>query len=101
MDPTARFVYVANKASNEISAYSIGPTGLLTPVPGSPFAGADEPVSVVVDSTARFAYASNRASNNVSAYSIGSNGALTPAPDSPFATGIEPISVAVTRPVLK
>src|SRR5260370_40691236 len=34
----AQFAYVANDASNNVSAYSIGANGALTPVPGSPFA---------------------------------------------------------------
>jgi hypothetical protein len=38
MGTTATFAYVANRGSNDISAYSIGSTGALTPVPGSPFA---------------------------------------------------------------
>ena len=85
VDPTARFLYVANRGSNDVSAYSISSDGTLTPVPGSPFAGPDGPASVVVDPTARFAYVLNRIGNRVSAYSIGSNGALTPVQGSSFA----------------
>src|SRR5258705_6712773 len=33
----AQFVYVANESGNNVSAYSIGANGALTPVPGSPF----------------------------------------------------------------
>jgi hypothetical protein len=32
----AQFVYVTNQSSGNVSAYSIGPNGALTPVPGSP-----------------------------------------------------------------
>jgi 6-phosphogluconolactonase (cycloisomerase 2 family) len=91
----AQFVYVANQDSNNVSAYSIGANGALTPVPGSPFAAGSVPFSVAVDPTAKFAYVANDFSNNVSAYSIGTNGALTPVPGSPFAAGSFPISVAV------
>src|SRR5260221_717894 len=92
----AQFAYVANSESNNVSAYSIGANGALTPVPGSPFAAGIFPVSVAVDPTAKFAYVTNLVSNNVSAYSIGANGALTPVPGSPFAAGIAPRSVAIT-----
>ena len=56
-----QFVYVANFYSNLVSAYSIGSTGSLTPVPGSPFGedAAVGPVSVAVDPTAKFAYVAN------------------------------------------
>jgi 6-phosphogluconolactonase len=95
VDPTAKFAYVANFASNNISAFSIGSNGILTPLPGSPFAGSQTPLSVAVEPTAKFAYVANRFGSNISAYRIGSNGALTPLPGSPFAAGYEPYSVAV------
>jgi 6-phosphogluconolactonase len=97
----AQFVYVANESSNNVSAYSIGANGALTPVPGSPFAAGTQPQSVAVDPTAKFAYVANLGvppdfiGNNISAYSIGANGALTPVPGSPFAAGSRPALVAV------
>ena len=39
----AQFAYVANGTSNNVSAYSIGANGALTPVPGSPFAAGSGP----------------------------------------------------------
>jgi 6-phosphogluconolactonase len=90
----AQFVYVANFGSKNVSAYSIGAHGFLTPVPGSPFkAGTGGPVSVAVDPTSKFAYLVDDVS--VLAYAIGTNGALTPIPGSPFATGSRPFSAAV------
>ena len=95
MDPTAQFAYVANTSGNNVSAYSIGANGALTPVPGSPFGAGSSPFSVAVDPTGEFAYVANGGSDNVSAYGIGANGALTPVPGSPFAAGSGPFSVAV------
>ena len=91
----AQFAYVANRLSNNVSAYSIGANGALTPVPGSPFLARTSPNSVAVDPTGKFAYVTNVFDNNVSAYSIGANGALTPVPGSPFAAGNAPVSVAI------
>src|SRR5260221_319047 len=91
----AQFVYVANQfPSHNVSAYSIGANGALTPVPGSPFAAGIGASAVAVDPAAKFAYVAN-ADGTVSAYSIGANGALTPVPGSPFAAGTIPESVAV------
>jgi len=39
VDPSGRFLYVANLLSNNVSGYSILEDGTLKPVPGSPFAG--------------------------------------------------------------
>jgi DNA-binding beta-propeller fold protein YncE len=95
VNPTGKFAYVANFNDNNVSAYSVGANGALTPVAGSPFAAGINPNSVAVNPTGKFAYAVNFRSNNVSAYSIGADGALTPVAGSPFAAGINPNSVAV------
>jgi 6-phosphogluconolactonase len=63
----AQFVYVANFSSSNVSAYSIGANGALTPVPGSPFVGGIACASVAVDPTGKFAYVANSSDNNVSA----------------------------------
>jgi DNA-binding beta-propeller fold protein YncE len=101
VDPRGEFVYVANteRISDNVSAYSIGKNGALTPVPGSPFATGSFPTSVAVDPRGEFVYVTNTGigGNNVSAYSIGKNGTLTPVPGSPFAAGTEPLKVAITR----
>jgi 6-phosphogluconolactonase (cycloisomerase 2 family) len=99
----AQFVYVTNFGSNDVSAYSIGATGTLTPVPGSPFAAGANPVSAAVDPSGKFLYVANGSelcpacpgANTVSAYTIGATGALTPIAGSPFAAGAGPFSVAV------
>ncbi len=89
---------MANHDSIGVWAYTIdAATGALTPMPGSPFAAGQHPVSVMVDPTGKFVYAANEQSNNVSAYRIdGTTGALTPMPGSPFAAGKSPESVFVT-----
>ena len=61
----AQFAYVANENSGNISAYSIGPNGALTPVPGSPFAAWITPFSVAVEPTGKFAYVVNNGDENV------------------------------------
>src|SRR5688500_10674516 len=72
------FLYVANELSDNSSAYEVGATGLLTPVPGSPFAAGDRPYSVSITRDGRFLYAVNYTPSTISAYSINaSTGALT------------------------
>jgi len=80
IDPTGRFVYVANRNSHNVSAYAINPrTGALTAVPGQPFsAGGNTPNSVTVDRTGRFAYTANQGDNTISIFTIDrSTGTLT------------------------
>src|SRR6266852_5478023 len=82
-----KFAYVANQCGNvsctgsgNVSGYTIdSTTGVLSPVPGSPFAAGSAPSSVAVDPAGKFAYVTNLNSNDVSAYTIDSTtGALSP-----------------------
>jgi len=50
VDPTGKFVYVANFARNNVSAFSIGATGALTAI-GLPVPAGNLPYSVAVAST--------------------------------------------------
>jgi 6-phosphogluconolactonase len=81
--------YVANRGTNDVSAYTINTaTGVLTPVTGSPFPAGTNPSAVAVSPNGRFAFVSNASTNNVSAYSINAaTGVLTPVTGSPFSTG--------------
>ena len=93
----SRFVYVANGASNNISAYALDASnGALTPISGSPFPAGNQPSSIAVDPAGRFAFVANRADGTVSAFIIdGTTGALTVVSGSPFATGAAPTAAAV------
>ena len=92
----AQFVYIANRNSDNISAYSLNPkTGFLTAISGSPFSTGVGPFSVALHPTNRFLYVTNLLDNTVSGYSIDDKtGALT-AVEQPFATGQFPNGVAV------
>jgi 6-phosphogluconolactonase (cycloisomerase 2 family) len=93
VDPTGRFAYVANSNSNDVSMYSIDPTGVPSSI-GTVAAG-NGPYSVAVDPTGRFVYVANYSSNDVSAYTINSGtGALTSL-GSTVAAGTAPGSLAV------
>ncbi len=98
VDPSGKFVYVANESGFSVSAYKITPgTGALTAVDTVP-AGIS-PVSVAIDSTGKFAYVANAGSNNVSAYSIDRNDRSLepPCPRSPAAPATE--GMAMTKGV--
>lgn len=89
------FVYTNNNASpnNSVTAFSVGPDGALTQVPGSPFATGGKG-DVVGASSSRiltsgtFLFVCNASSGDVSVFSINTTaGVLTPVPGSPFSTG--------------
>jgi hypothetical protein len=106
------FIYTNdNQLQNTVSAFSVGPDGSLTPVPGSPFitgghslgGGFFASSSIGVAIVGQFLFAANSASRDVSVFTIDANtGALTLVPGSPFPlqpgfSGIsDGISVAAT-----
>jgi len=78
IDPTGRYVYVTDKTSNQIIAYSISlanagsgaANGNLTPLVSSPYTTALYPVALTIDPRGKYLYTANYNSNNVSAFSI-------------------------------
>ncbi len=85
-------LYVANAGSNNVSAFSIDPvTGVLTPVPGSPFAtgGVADGIGTSLTATPdnKFLIAANGASMTITVFSVAANGALSQVAGSPFASG--------------
>jgi 6-phosphogluconolactonase len=49
IDPSGQFLYAVNFNSNDVSAYTVSATGVLTPVAGSPFAAGVQPHSIAID----------------------------------------------------
>jgi 6-phosphogluconolactonase (cycloisomerase 2 family) len=93
VDPTGRFVYVANQTTNNVSMFVINQTnGTLSTK--TDFTTGTDPRSVSVDPTGRFVYVANRISNTVSMFVINqSDGTLSAKTD--YNTGTEPFSVNV------
>src|SRR6185437_386526 len=48
-DPSARFVYVTDQATNQLYGYLVGSTGQLTTMTSGPFATGVLPVGVTID----------------------------------------------------
>jgi 6-phosphogluconolactonase len=69
-DPTNRFVYITDFASNQLIAYTIQSGSVLDFLINGPFATASEPTAVTIDPRGKFMYVSNALSNSVSAYVI-------------------------------
>ena len=84
IEPSGRFAYVANAASNDISSYSIDPdTG-------------KNPRALAIDRRGMFVYCTNYSANTVSAYRIDPRtGALSELSGSPQPTGDGPFGIAI------
>jgi 6-phosphogluconolactonase len=76
-DPTSRFLYATDGASNQVDGFLVQPNGTLLGMQ-APFAAGNLPDSIVVDPRGQYVYAANYNSSTVSAYTISqSNGQLS------------------------
>jgi 6-phosphogluconolactonase (cycloisomerase 2 family) len=69
-DPTNRFVYVTDFASNQLIGYTIQSGNVLDFMINGPFSAGSEPNAVIVDPRAKYIYVSNALSNTVTAFTI-------------------------------
>ncbi|HZP03959.1 MAG TPA: beta-propeller fold lactonase family protein [Terracidiphilus sp.] len=69
-DPTNRFVYATDFASNELIGYTVQNGTTLSFLVNGPFKTGNEPTSVVVDPRGIYIYLANALDSTVSAYSI-------------------------------
>jgi 6-phosphogluconolactonase (cycloisomerase 2 family) len=88
MSPDGRFLYVESQATNQIRGYRRGVDGLLTELPGSPFASPDDPEGIIVTPDAGHVYVAATGQlpdgtpggpGNVQAFRVQPGGTLGPA----------------------
>ncbi len=99
-DPTNRFVYVTDFASNQLIAYSIQSTNILNFLINGPFRTGNQPQSVAIDPRGKYLYVANSLDSTVSAYVIdlatGTPSAAINATGSALnSTDTQPVSIAV------
>lgn len=69
-DPTDRFVYVTDYASNDLIGYTILNGSTLNFMTTGPFKTGNEPTAIVIDPRGNFLYVTNALDSTVSAYAI-------------------------------
>jgi 6-phosphogluconolactonase (cycloisomerase 2 family) len=69
-DPTNRFAYVTDYASNQLIGYAIMSSSTLNFLPNGPFRTGDEPSAIVIDPRGKFIYVTNSLDSTVSPYEI-------------------------------
>ncbi|HVC46785.1 MAG TPA: beta-propeller fold lactonase family protein [Terracidiphilus sp.] len=69
-DPTSRFVYVADYASNQLIGYSVQSQGTLNFLINGPFKTGNEPLAVTIDPRGKYMYVADALDSLVSGYVI-------------------------------
>ena len=104
LDPTGKFLYVANVMDDTISGFIVdGDTGALAPMPDSPFVVGSSVGGMAARD--RFLYVADPQGNTIKAFTIDntsttSTGTLTPFSTPAFAAGAQPmlLTIAQTSP---
>lgn len=99
-DPTDRFVYVTDYASNQLIAYGIQSGNILSFLINGPFKTGNEPSSLAVDPRGKYIYVANSLDSSVSAYVINlpdgtPSAAVNPTGSATNSTDTEPVSLAI------
>jgi 6-phosphogluconolactonase len=91
-DPSSSYVYIADFNAGNVHGYSVGASGSLTELSGSPFPAGNQPAAIIADPKYPYLYVANSLDSSVTAYSI-SAGALTTL--GTFATGPQPVAMGI------
>lgn len=99
-DPTDRFVYVTDFASNQVIGYGIQGGSMLSFLINGPFKTGNEPQSVAIDPRGKYMYIANALDSSVSAYLIDlatgtPSAAVNPTGSATNSTDTQPLSIAV------
>jgi 6-phosphogluconolactonase len=96
-DPSARFVYITDQASNQLFGYIPSNNGTLVPMQDGPFPTGVFPQGVTVDPRGKFVYVANASSNNVGGYAINQATGTPTATVNTSSTGTDtnPLCVAI------
>jgi 6-phosphogluconolactonase len=99
-DPTSRFVYVTDYASNQMVGYGVQSNGTLNFLINGPFKTGAEPAAVSIDPRGKFIYVANSLDSSVSSYLIDlatgtPSAAVNVTGSSINATDTNPVSIVV------
>ena len=99
-DPTYRFLYVTDYASNQLIGYTIVDDSILNFMTSGPFKTGNEPSAIVIDPRGKFIYVTNLLDSTVTSYSITSatgnpTAGVTSTASQTNATDAQPVAIAL------
>jgi 6-phosphogluconolactonase len=95
-DPTFRFLYVTDYASNQLIGYTILDGSILNFMTSGPFKTGNEPSAIVIDPRGKFMYVTNMLDSSVSSYAIN---LATGTPTAALSTSGSQLNATDTQPV--
>jgi 6-phosphogluconolactonase (cycloisomerase 2 family) len=96
-EPTSRFLYVTDQASNQLIGYAVAPSGSLTAMVNGPFNTGLYPANLTIDPTGKLIYVVNYNGSSIQGYMIDSTTGTPSGAVGAYATptGAGPICVTI------
>jgi 6-phosphogluconolactonase (cycloisomerase 2 family) len=95
-DPTGRFVYVTDKAANQLIGYTVGSGGGLTAMVNGPFATGLYPVALLADPRGKYVYVANFNGLTISSYVLNTaNGTPSSVAGGSVTTEANPVGITL------
>ncbi|MBS1814051.1 MAG: beta-propeller fold lactonase family protein [Acidobacteria bacterium] len=69
-DPKARYIYVTDRAANQLIGYTLNSIGEPVPMNNGPYSTGSYPLGVTIDPRGKYVYVANFNANSISAYAI-------------------------------
>jgi 6-phosphogluconolactonase len=95
IDPSSKYLYVANSGDNTVGQYTIGSDGSLTAMSTPTIPSGQRPVGITIDPTGSYVYVANEFENTISQYTVGADGALTAMSTATVPAGANVSAVAI------
>ncbi len=70
VDPTGRFIYVTDSATNQLYAFTVSSSNMPMAITSGPFTTGQFPLGITIDPRGTFVYVANFGSNSVSEFTI-------------------------------
>jgi len=87
IDPSAKYLYVANFGDGDVGQYAINSDGTLSPLTNATVNSGPQPSGIAIDPTGHYVYVVNKGNATVSQFTIGSDGGLVPMTPASVPTG--------------
>jgi YVTN family beta-propeller protein len=94
VDPSGKYLYVANTGSNNITGYTIS-SGALTVLSTSPFGGISSPSSIAVDPNDKYLLVGSQSAGGIAVYRLNAGNGTLSSPAT-YSSGSSVTSIVVT-----
>ncbi len=94
VSPDAKFLYVSAVGGDNISVYSVGSSGALTPATTVSTGANSDPQGIAITPNGLFLYTANNGTNDIGGFTLGANGTPVPTGNNQAAANIKELAIS-------